>query len=70
MRTLISFITFILLTCIISSSCLFTVYQHDRVLISRFGKFNRNSNEEAIIYEPGLHVKLPVIDKIHVFDTS
>jgi membrane protease subunit HflC len=39
------------------------------VLISRFGKFNRNSNEEAIIYEPGLHFKLPVIDKIHNFDT-
>jgi len=68
-RTLISFIIFILLVGIISSSCLFTVYQHDRVLISRFGKFNRNSNEEAIIYEPGLHFKLPIIDKIHNFDT-
>lgn len=54
---------------IVSSSCLFTVYQHDRVLISRFGKFNRNSSEEAIIYEPGLHFKLPLIDKIHNFDT-
>lgn len=69
MRTLISFIIFVLLVGIISSSCLFTVYQHDRVLISRFGKFNRNSSEEAIIYEPGLHFKLPVIDKIHNFDT-
>ena len=69
MRTLISFIIFILLAGIVSSSCLFTVYQHDRVLISRFGKFNRNSNEEAIIYEPGLHFKLPIIDKIHNFDT-
>lgn len=69
MRTLISFITFILLVGILSSSCLFTVYQHDRVLISRFGKFNRNNVEEAIIYEPGLHFKLPVIDKIHNFDT-
>jgi membrane protease subunit HflC len=39
------------------------------VLISRFGKFNKNSNEEAIIYEPGLHFKLPVIDRIHNFDT-
>jgi len=68
-RTLISFITFILLVGILSSSCLFTVYQHDRVLISRFGKFNRNNVEEAIIYEPGLHFKLPVIDKIHNFDT-
>ena len=69
MRSLISFIVFVLLVGIVSSSCLFTVYQHDRVLISRFGKFNRNSNEEAIIYEPGLHFKLPVIDKIHNFDT-
>jgi membrane protease subunit HflC len=51
------------------SSCLFTVYQHDRVLISRFGKFNKNDNNEAIIYGPGLHFKLPVIDKIHNFDT-
>lgn len=69
MRTLISFITFALLVGIILSSCLFTVYQHDRVLISRFGKFNRNNIEEAIIYEPGLHFKLPIIDKIHNFDT-
>lgn len=69
MRIFVSFTIFILLIGIISSSCLFTVYQHDRVLISRFGKFNRNSNEEAIIYEPGLHFKLPVIDKIHNFDT-
>ena len=69
MRILISFIIFILLAGLISSSCLFTVYQHDRVLISRFGKFNKNSNEEAIIYEPGLHFKLPVIDRIHNFDT-
>jgi len=68
-RTLISFITFALLVGIILSSCLFTVYQHDRVLISRFGKFNRNNIEEAIIYEPGLHFKLPIIDKIHNFDT-
>jgi len=68
-RILISFIIFILLAGLISSSCLFTVYQHDRVLISRFGKFNKNSNEEAIIYEPGLHFKLPVIDRIHNFDT-
>lgn len=69
MRIFISFTIFILLIGIISSSCLFTVYQHDRVLISRFGKFNRNSNEEAIIYEPGLHFKFPIIDKIHNFDT-
>lgn len=69
MRTLISFIIFVLLVGIVSSSCLFTVYQHDRVLISRFGKFNKNDSGEAIIYEPGLHFKLPLIDKIHNFDT-
>ena len=69
MRIFISVTIFLLLVAVVSSSCLFTVYQHDRVLISRFGKFNRNSNEEAIIYEPGLHFKLPVIDKIHNFDT-
>jgi membrane protease subunit HflC len=68
-RTLISFIIFVLLVGIVSSSCLFTVYQHDRVLISRFGKFNKNDSGEAIIYEPGLHFKLPLIDKIHNFDT-
>jgi len=68
-RTLISFIIFVLLAGVISSSCLFTVYQHDRVLISRFGKFNKNNSGEAIIYGPGLHFKLPLIDKIHNFDT-
>jgi membrane protease subunit HflC len=69
MRALISFITVLLLAGVVLSSCLFTVYQHDRVLISRFGKFNKNDNNEAIIYGPGLHFKLPVIDKIHNFDT-
>jgi len=69
MRVFISSTIFLILIGIISTSCLFTVYQHDRVLISRFGKFNRNINKEAIIYEPGLHFKLPIIDKIHNFDT-
>lgn len=69
MRILIYFFTVVLLAGVISSSCLFTVYQHDRVLISRFGKFNKNDKNEAIIYGPGLHFKLPIIDKIHNFDT-
>jgi membrane protease subunit HflC len=41
----------------------FTVREHDQVLITRFGKIRGSA-----IDEPGLHFKVPIVDRVHRFD--
>src|SRR5437868_12066868 len=53
---------FFLLTALKWGTLLFTVQQYETVLVTRFGKVIRT------IAEPGLHVKLPVIDVVRRFD--
>ena len=53
---------FFLFTAFKWGTLLFTVQQYEDVLITRFGKVIRT------ITEPGLHVKLPVIDVVQRFD--
>lgn len=53
---------FFLLTALKWGTLLFTVQQYETVLVTRFGKVIRTVNE------PGLHVKLPVLDVVRRFD--
>src|SRR5437868_9796205 len=53
---------FFLLTALKWGTLLFTVRQYETVLVTRFGKVIRT------ISEPGLHIKLPVLDVLHRFD--
>jgi membrane protease subunit HflC len=51
-----------ILTAMKWGTMLFTVYQYETVIVTRFGKITRT------IATPGLKVKLPVIDKVQRFD--
>lgn len=55
---------------ILISSTLFTVYESDRAIIARLGELKReNKTGQVKIYGPGLHMKLPLIDRATLFDS-
>lgn len=52
------------------SSSLFTVYETDRAIISRLGELQRDSKTGLVrVLGPGIHFKLPLIDRLHSFDS-
>src|SRR6266511_3104176 len=51
-----------ILTALKWGTLLFVVHQYENVIITRFGKIVRT------VTNPGLKIKLPVIDKVHRFD--
>lgn len=54
---------------VIFSSSLFTVYETDRAIVSRLGELQKDSKSGRVrILGPGIHFKLPLIDRLHMFD--
>lgn len=53
----------------ISSLMFFTLYETDRAIIMRFGRIKTDKDNQTIIYNPGLHMKVPLIDEVTRFDT-
>src|SRR5207244_11634122 len=51
-----------ILTALKWGTLLFVVHQYETVIITRFGKIVRT------VTNPGLKIKLPVLDKVHRFD--
>ncbi|MBI2379715.1 MAG: protease modulator HflC [Gammaproteobacteria bacterium] len=49
------------------ANCLFTVAQYERAMVLRFGKVQRDG-ELARIYEPGIHFKWPMAEKVMTLD--
>lgn len=68
MRSLRSLVIFLSVVAITIGSCLFTVYESDRVILSRLGELKTDASGKVIVYNPGLHWKVPLINKKHVFD--
>jgi modulator of FtsH protease HflC len=63
----------ILIACVLViaaiSTCVFSVYETDRAIITRLGELRKNSKtHEVIVMGPGLHFKLPLIDQVNMFD--
>jgi len=52
----------------VMSSTLFVVYESDRGIITRLGGLLKDKEDHVRIFGPGLHWKLPLIDRLHVFD--
>jgi modulator of FtsH protease HflC len=48
---------------------LYTVYETDKAIVLRLGKLLYGSNKRPLILGPGLHIKLPFIDEVRIFDT-
>ncbi len=47
----------------------FTVYQTDLAFVLRFKKIKVDKDNKSIVYTPGLHAKVPLIDDVIRFDT-
>lgn len=48
---------------------LFTVSEGQKALVLRLGQLKKDADNKAVIYEPGLHFKIPFITTDLVFDT-
>lgn len=47
----------------------FTIKETEIGIILRFGKVIRNIDNKPIIYKPGLHIKIPFIEKLKILDS-
>ncbi|MCV2508749.1 MAG: protease modulator HflC, partial [Candidatus Lightella neohaematopini] len=60
-------ITLLLVTFIYSS--LFFVQEGQNGIVLRFGKVVRANNNNPLVYNPGIHWKIPFIEDVKVIDT-
>lgn len=58
---------FIALFAVIYSS-VFEIQEGSRGIVLRFGKVLRDNTNQVMVYQPGLHFKLPMIEQIKVLD--
>jgi len=65
-HTLVGIVVF--LTLLVASDSFFVLNQTERALLLRFGKVLRDADDKPFIYEPGIHVKVPFIEKIITLD--
>lgn len=57
-----------ILVAFIAGSSLFIVDARERALVLRFGEVQRNEQSLPIVYEPGLHIKMPFADTVKRID--
>lgn len=57
-------------TLVMTYSSMFIVQEGQRGIVLRFGKVLRENDDKAIIFSPGLHFKLPFLEKIKVLDAK
>ncbi len=66
MRNLIAGLAIILFVVVYSS--LFVIQEGQRGIVIQFGKVKRDAQNTTVIYEPGLHFKIPLIEKVRILD--
>ncbi|RUO30650.1 protease modulator HflC [Aliidiomarina sedimenti] len=66
MRNLLIVVAVIL--AVLGYSSLFTVSEGERAIVIRFGKIAQDESGEAVVYQPGLHFKVPFIERIRKLD--
>jgi modulator of FtsH protease HflC len=47
---------------------LFVVSEGNRAIVIQFGKVQRDADNQTVVFEPGLHFKLPIFDRVVVLD--
>lgn len=59
----------LVLVAILASGSLFVVKEGERAIVIQFGKVQRDDTTgDTVVYEPGLHFKLPFIDSVRHLD--
>lgn len=61
-------IVLILALLLLGFGSLFVVKEGDRGIVIRFGKVQRDAQEQTVVFEPGLHFKVPLFDKVIMLD--
>ena len=49
-------------------SALFVIPEGQRGIVIQFGKIQRDAEQNVVVYEPGLHFKLPLIETVRKLD--
>ena len=47
---------------------IFVVHEGRKAIVIQFGKVNKDSSGETVVYDPGLHFKLPFFDRVRILD--
>ncbi|BET98433.1 protease modulator HflC [Xenorhabdus taiwanensis] len=63
-----SFIVAIIAVLVVLYSSIFTVKEGERGIVLRFSKVVRDAENKPIIYEPGLHFKIPFVEMVKTLD--
>ncbi|MCW5196459.1 protease modulator HflC [Buchnera aphidicola (Pemphigus obesinymphae)] len=58
------YISLLSIFCFILCTSFFLIKEEERGIILRFGKIVQDKDEKVLIYKPGLHLKLPLIDLV------
>lgn len=53
---------------LVAISALFVVPEGQRAIVIKFGKIQRDAQNNVVVYEPGLHFKLPMIETVRKLD--
>lgn len=64
----ISSLIMVLVVLFVGISSIFTVKEGQQAVVLRFGKMVLNAQGQPEVVEPGLHVKVPLIDQVRKFD--
>lgn len=49
--------------------CLFIVQEGQKGIVLRFGKVLRNNQSQPVVYNPGLYIKIPLVDTVKILDS-
>ncbi|GAB2920159.1 protease modulator HflC [Rheinheimera gaetbuli] len=58
----------LIVVALIFVSALFVVPEGQRGIVIQFGKIQRDAEQNVVVYEPGLHFKLPMIETVRKLD--
>ncbi len=61
-------IAVVVLVIILGFGSLFVVPEGSKAIVIQFGKVQRDSQEQTVVFSPGLHFKLPFIDRVVQLD--
>lgn len=69
MKSMNNILLALVLAIITATFTFFTVYQTDLAFVLRFQKIKTDADNKSVVYQPGMHAKIPFIDDVIRFDT-
>ncbi|WP_404341421.1 protease modulator HflC [Pseudoalteromonas mariniglutinosa] len=61
-------IVLLLIAVVLSFSSVFVVQEGQKAIVMLFSKVQKDSNDDAVVYEPGLHFKVPFFSQVRRID--